>query len=234
MDSTLGKRRAVPSNLGLLRLVRAKREQSWKPSAEESAMGFRGWHQRGYLPHFDVPGVTQFVTFQLSDSFPPRRTPEWETLMRDPDCSTRRRQLEAWLDRGRGDCWLRRKDVANAVENVLLEGNARIYQLRAWVIMPNHAHVVLDIWRIPMSDIVQRWKGKSSRLANAILARGGRFWQADYFDTVIRDEQHLRRAIRYTEQNPVKAHLVKSPREWLWGSARQRDQFEQLPWERGR
>ena len=30
-------------------------------------------------------------------------------------------------------------------------------------------------------------------------------WEREYFDTLIRDEEHLKRAIRYTENNPVKA-----------------------------
>ena len=101
-----------PKNLGLLELIRAKRERDWKPPLEELKQGFRGWHQRGYLPHFDAPGVTRFVTFQLHDSFPVTRRAEWETILREPDDSAKRRKLEAWLDRGHGECWLRRRDVA--------------------------------------------------------------------------------------------------------------------------
>ena len=33
-------------------------------------MEFKGWHSRGYLPHFDSQDVTQFVTFRLADSLP--------------------------------------------------------------------------------------------------------------------------------------------------------------------
>src|SRR5438067_2218503 len=64
---------APPKNLGLLELIRTKREWDWKPSIEDIKKGFHGWHQRGYLPHFDAPGVTQFITFQLHDSFPVTR-----------------------------------------------------------------------------------------------------------------------------------------------------------------
>lgn len=66
--------------------------------------GFRGWHQRGYLPHFDAPGVTQFVTFQLHDSFPVTRRAEFEAILKEADDSVKRRKLEAWLDRGHGEC----------------------------------------------------------------------------------------------------------------------------------
>jgi len=132
-----------PINLGLLQLIRAKREWHWKPSTEELRRGFRGWHQRGYLPRFDAPGVTQMVTFMLDDSFPVTRRMEWEPILREPDDSAKRRKLEAWLDRGHGECWLRRKEIAGTVQRILLEEDGKDFQLHAWVLMPNHVHLVL-------------------------------------------------------------------------------------------
>ena len=40
----------------------------------ERKLGFLGWHERGYLPHCDFPGLVQFVTFRLADSMPAART----------------------------------------------------------------------------------------------------------------------------------------------------------------
>ena len=68
--------------------------------------------------------------------------------------------------------------------------------------------------------------------ANALCSRRGSFWQQDYFDTLIRDEAHLAKAIRYAEQNAARAGLVKDPRDWLWSSARHRDGYGRLPWQR--
>lgn len=232
MESPKPIRRTPPQNIGLLQLIRSKREWDWKPSLEEFKRGFRGWHQRGYLPHFDAPNVTQFITFQLYDSFPVTRRPEWETILREPDGSLKRKKLEEWLDRGHGDCWLGRHDVAELVEKVLLEADGRDYGMLAWVVMPNHVHLVMDVWEMPLAKLIGSWKGKSSRLANAPLRRNGKFWQEDYYDTLIRDEAHLKRAIRYTEQNPVKAFLTKAAREWPWCSACHRDEYERLPWQR--
>jgi putative DNA methylase len=232
MESPQPARHMPPKNTGLLELIRAKRERHWKPSIEELKQGFRGWHQRGYLPHFDAPGVTQFVTFQLHDSFPVTRRAEWEPIMREPDDSAKRRKLEAWLDRGHGECRLRRRHVAELAEKVLLETDGRDYRMQAWVIMPNHVHLVVDVWNVPLAKLVGGWKGKSSRLANVLMHRSGRCWQEDYFDTLIRDDAHLKRAIRYTEQNPVKAFLAQASRDWPWGSACRRDGYERLPWRR--
>ena len=62
-----------PYKPGLQQLVEGK--QAWAdPLGEEAqARGFLGWHQRGYLPHRDAPGLRQFVTFRLHDSFPASR-----------------------------------------------------------------------------------------------------------------------------------------------------------------
>lgn len=146
MESLQPVRRAPTKNVGLLELIRAKRERNWKPSIDELKKGFRGWHQRGYMPHFDAPGVTQFVTFQLHDSFPVTRRAEWEAVLREPDHSAKRRKLEAWLGRAHGECWLRRRDVAEIVGNILLEDDGRDYRMQAWVVMPNHVHLVVDVW----------------------------------------------------------------------------------------
>jgi putative DNA methylase len=232
MESPKPIRRTPPKNVGLLELIRAKRERDWKPSVEELKKGFRGWHQRGYLPHFDAPGVTQFVTFQLHDAFPVTRRAEWETILREPDDSAKRKKLEAWLDRGHGECRLRHRNVAELVGQILFAADGRDYRLQAWVVMPNHVHLVVDVWNVPLAKLIGGWKGRSSRLANVLLRRSGQFWQEDYYDTLIRDEAHLKRAIRYTEQNPAKAFLVKAVRDWPWCSVCHRDEYERLPWQR--
>jgi putative transposase len=115
----------------------------------------------------------------------------------------------------------------------LLEGDGQDYRMQAWVIMPNHVHLVVDVRDVPLVKLINGWKGKSSRTANGLLGRHGQFWQEDYYDMLVRDEAHLKRAICYTEQNPVKAMLVKTAREWLWSSAGHRDEYERLPWQRG-
>jgi REP element-mobilizing transposase RayT len=112
-----------------------------------------------------------------------------------------------------------------------LNQNEQTCALQAWVIMPNHVHLVVDIRDVPLVKLVNGWKGAIAREANKLLGRRGRFWQEDYYDTLIRDEAHLKRAIRYTERNPAKAFLTEDVRDWPWGSARYRDEYERLPWQ---
>ena len=68
-DNQAGNRRpgrsCPPYNPALRKLVDGKRAWAEPLDDEARARGFLGWHQRGYLPHYDVPGVMQLVTFRL-------------------------------------------------------------------------------------------------------------------------------------------------------------------------
>ncbi len=253
-----------PYNPGLQKLVAGK--QAWAGPLDEDAKakGFLGWHQRGYLPHYDAPGVTQIVTLRLVDSLPASRRGEWEHLLRiendretlsagAPACSRligsnhvqsrsqtgaplkhreagreRRRQLEAYLDRGLGECWLRQPAIAKLTEDTLRFFDGQRYRLVAWVVMPNHVHVLVDVWETPLAELVKSWKSFTGREANKLLGRRGEFWEREYLDTVIEDEAHRRTAVRYIENNPTKAKLVLAPKDWPWSSSRFRDEFGRL------
>jgi REP element-mobilizing transposase RayT len=208
-------------------LVEGKR--AWSPPEERAAAdGFRSWHERGYPPHRDAPGLTQFVTFCLADSLPASRQGEWAALLALEDDREPQRQLEAYLDHGFGECWLRRPDLAALVEDAFRFFHGNRYDLRAWVVMPNHAHVLVHITGTPLSQVVHSWKRHTAREANRPLGRSGAFWAEDCLDTYMRDAAHEMRARRYLDNNPVKARLVREPRDWAWSSARFRDAFERL------
>jgi REP element-mobilizing transposase RayT len=216
-------RSSPPHNPGVRELVSGKRRSS--PLKRENAMlGFHGWNERGYLPHRDEPGLTQFVTFHLADSFPASLRSEWEAMLQVEDDRERRLQLENYLDRGRGECQLRQPDIAGLVEKALLFRHDSDYELLAWVLMPNHLHVLFTVRGVPMSRTVENWKKFTAHEAHKLLQRHGKFWADDYWDTYMRDAAHELKTRRYIENNPVKASLVCEPQEWPWSSARFRDQ----------
>ena len=105
----------------LRRLVEEKNRWSDRQlTDEERAIGFLGWHERGYLPHCDFPGLVQFVTFRLADSMPISRRTEWEHLLKIEDDHEKRTKLEEYLDRGVGECHLRDPRIAKLAEAALL------------------------------------------------------------------------------------------------------------------
>jgi len=217
-----------PHNSGVRDLVEAKTAGSHPLTQSDRKLGFLGWHENGYLPHRDEPGLVQFVTFRLADAFPAELRSEWETLLKIEDDRKRHTELEAYLDQGRGACHLRRADIAAMVEGSLRFRHGTHYDLHAWVIMPNHVHLLFVVQDVPMSQLVDAWKGYTAKEANKILGRKGQFWQEGYWDTYMRNAAHELKARRYLENNPIKARLVASPPEWPWSSARFRDAHGRL------
>jgi REP element-mobilizing transposase RayT len=199
--------------------IREKREWTEPLSKQEESLGFRGWHSRGYLPHFDARGVLQMITYRLHDAMPASRRHEWAELLKIEDERARRIKIEEYLDAGHGECHLRQQKIASVIQENLLRFDGIRYRLLAWVIMPNHVHTLIEIQETPLATIVRSWKSYTANEANRLLGRAGTFWQPEYFDRYMRDQEHLAKAIRYIENNPVKARLVRLPAEWPFGSA---------------
>ncbi len=219
------RRPSPPHNPGVRDLVEGKRAWDDRAGDQHQREGFRGWHERGYLPHRDSPGLTQFITYHLADAFPTALLGEWRALLQLEEDHERRRQLEDYLDRGHGDCWLRRANIAALVEAAFLHFDGERYLLKAWCLMPNHVHVLVAVATVPMSEFVQSWKGFTGNQANRILQRNeASFWAEDYWDTYMRDDEQERRTIRYIENNPVKVGLAAEAKAWPWSSARFRDE----------
>jgi len=86
------------------------------------------------------------------------------------------------------------------------------YELLAWCVMPNHVHVVLQLFPgVQLSTVVHSWKSFTAKQANRILNRSGTFWQREYYDRLMRDGNELDRAIAYVANNPIRAGLKDWP-----------------------
>ncbi len=185
----------------------------------------KGWHSRGYLPHFDGGALPQTVTFRLADALPKALLDRWEnelaTMPETRAAVERRRRIEHYLNCGAGECWLARPQIAETVENALLFFDAQRYGLEAWVVMPNHVHALFT--PLPghtFSEILHSWKSYTSNEAKRLMARSGEFWYPDYFDRFVRNSTHFARAVDYIEMNPVAAGLCLRPEDWPYSSAR--------------
>jgi putative DNA methylase len=93
------------------------------------------------------------------------------------------------------------------------------FELVAYVIMPEHVHMVVrpnGEWTV--SQLMARFKKRTARLVNQHLARSGPFWRDDFFDHVIRDNEHLDELVRYIHDNPVRRGLASKADEWEFSS----------------
>jgi len=172
---------------------------------------------RRRLPHFQPDRGSVFITWRLYGS-PPPPPPSGRIGL---DFVRYERNLETVR---RGPFWLRISPVASIVRDALLHAEQvqRRFALCAWVIMPNHIHLLLTP-SVSLRIITQGLKGFTAHRANQILHRHHQpFWQDESFDHWIRDEYEFQRVVDYTEQNPVKAGLVRRPIQWKWSSIHDR------------
>jgi putative transposase len=225
----------------LKQLINAKRQWSDPLRPDDTKRGFKGWYASNDLPHFDAPGTQQFVTYRLADAMPAARRSEWKAFLALEDDLEKQRKIEKYLDKGYGRCHLRNPRIADLVQENLWHHDGVKYRLLAWVLMPNHLHALIETWNVPLGEIVKGWKSYTAKQALKIL-RGGdslslqtpnlnlnqkssrlqTFWEEDYFDSYVRDDDHYRRIVHYIENNPNKAGLVKVSVDWPWSSARYR------------
>src|SRR5262249_6544178 len=178
----------------------------------------KGWHTRGYLPHFDAE-VIQFITFRLHDSLPQSILSKLQLEKEHGKLYQYDRELqikiEDYLDSGIGTCALNQDEIAKMVRDALIFYDNKAFELQAWVLMPNHITFVIRILgNRSLADVMKNLKGYTARCANKLLGQNGPFWQPDYFDRFIRDEAHYRKAVAYIENNPVKAGLCVFPSDW--------------------
>jgi len=130
--------------------------------------------------------------------------------------------LESWLDRATiGPTWLADARVADLVAEALQYRNGKNYRLDAYSIMPNHVHsVFMPLARNhlpkPLASIMHSLKRNTARRANLLLNRSGAFWEHESFDHYIRNGAEWKRIVKYVLENPVKAGLVKSWKDWPW------------------
>jgi putative transposase len=81
------------------------------------------------------------------------------------------------------------------------------YKLHAFVIMPDHLHLLIT----PLESVeksMQLVKGGFSFRAKRELEWNGEIWQSGFTDHRIRDKEDWQKHLAYIQNNPVNAHLV--------------------------
>ncbi len=139
------------------------------------------------------------------------------------------------LNRAVGRATLFRKPADYAAfETILREAWERsAMRLLAYVIMPNHWHLV--IW--PADDgalsvyahwltvtHVRRWH------AHHHSAGTGPIYQGRFKSFPVQEDEHLLTLCRYVERNPLRANLVGRVEDWRWSSLWHRVHATQVPW----
>ena len=94
-------------------------------------------------------------------------------------------------------------------------------KILAYCLMGNHVHVLA----VPEKETsLARGIGGTNLLytqyINRKYNRSGRLWQNRFFSSVVEKEPYLWAVMKYIEQNPVRAKVVKRAEDYEWSSAR--------------
>ena len=168
----------------------------------------------GHLPHWSQRCAT-FVTFRLADSLPAGKLTafaaereEWIGQHPEPwDEKTEAEyeelfpaRFQAWLDAGCGSCILADASCRRIVEETLRHFDGVRYSLYAYVVMPNHVHVLfMPAEGFAGAEIVQAWKSYSAKALNRARNASGVVWQKESYDHLVRSVEefnHIRSYIR--------------------------------------
>lgn len=187
--------------------------------------------ERGRLPHWEKEEGVYFVTVRLADSLPKAILSQieaerdealkaLENLDRELSIAEKHKiewmfsdKVDDYLDQGLGECHLRNSEIAEIVAGALKHFDNQRYHLFSWCVMPNHVHVVFRaIQKNKLEDILHSWKSFTAKEANKILDKTGQFWQREYYDHLVRDQEELNRIIQYVLDNPKKAGF----KDWKW------------------
>lgn len=189
------------------------------------------------LPHRDQTGALTFVTMRLADSMPKEIVRQWhdeiESWLTDHGLANRtvgdvlsdssilpeikqdlkrfkHRRWHGHLDDCHGRCPLRTRKLAAEVGKSLLYFNETRYDLERFVVMPNHAHILIQMrtgfeLRKQLNSVM-RFTG---RVINKLLGVDGAFWQSEPFDHIVRSLEQFYYLQGYIYDNPAKANLKK-------------------------
>ena len=127
---------------------------------------------RRRLPHFQPDNTYLFLTWRLWGS----RLPKVDSPVYPTPGHAFVAQDRALDRHSSGPAWLRHPPIAGLVARAIRIGDEerQFYELRAWVVMPNHVHLLI----LPQVSVavLMRWlKGSTAREANRILGRPGGF-----------------------------------------------------------
>ena len=157
---------------------------------------------RRHLPHIFDLGQPVFVTWRLFGSLPPNRA--------FPDASVNSGKAFATMDLlpdqgASGPLHLKIPAIADMIVEAILynSDHLRHYELSAYLVMPNHVHLLT---LISLPKLTKSLKGITAKRASQMLGLTGcPFWREESYDHLVSNDEEFYRIRNYIEENPVRA-----------------------------
>ena len=201
---------------------------------ESTLSGKRG----EYLPHWTYDKSTYHICFRLNDSMPGAVLESYKTEratildnaqrhgreLTDNEVIQLQRlfssKVDEYLDKGSGNCYMKDEEIAEIVASTLNFFDNTRYYLHAWVVMPNHVHVIVEPFAgFELFKIIHSWKSFSANKINKLLGLQGKLWHSDAYNHIIRSQKAYDYLMEYVRSNPERAGL----KGWKFKYKREQD-----------
>lgn len=124
--------------------------------------------------------------------------------------------------------FFRHERWANLLIETLFDYRPERYLLHAFVLMPDHFHLIITP-HASLELAVQCLKGGFSFQARRELRWKGEIWVASFADHRIRDDEDYETHLAYIAHNPLKAGLAERPEDYPYCSANRRFDMDSFP-----
>ena len=93
--------------------------------------------------------------------------------------------------------------------------------IHAYVLMTNHVHLLLTPEKENSAGLLMKNLGQRYvQYINRTYKRSGTLWEGRFKSCLAQTEDYVLACYRYIELNPVRAQMVKHPRDYEWSSYR--------------
>ncbi len=91
--------------------------------------------------------------------------------------------------------------------------------VHAYVLMTNHVHLLLTPQNADGASLLMKHLGQRYvQYVNRTYRRSGTLWEGRFRSCLTQTEDYLLACYRYIELNPVRAGMVRHPRDYRWSS----------------
>jgi REP element-mobilizing transposase RayT len=94
------------------------------------------------------------------------------------------------------------------------------FQLLAYCLLDNHVHLAIETGKPPLSKVMAGLQSSYTQYFNRGHDRAGHLFQGRYKAFLVEEDPYALALIRYIHENPVKAHIVERPDQYVWSSDR--------------
>jgi putative transposase len=121
----------------------------------------------------------------------------------------------------RGACFFADDDYARYLAHLRELAEAFECAVHAYCLMTNHVHLLLTPQRASGSAVLMKHLGQRYvQYVNRSYRRSGTLWEGRFRSCLIDSEPYLLACQRYIELNPVRAAMMRHPRQYRWSSYR--------------